>query len=238
MPSLGLGLGLQPVVMAGGAPAAFQPTNIADCVEWFRADLGITLNGADVAAWANQGTAGAARDIAQGVPADQPLFSAAGGPLGTPMVEFDGVSEYLRGIWVQAQPTQVFSVVFPSVSTTSPMTVWDGGPGNSRRAFTNGVATLAGFAGAQLQAGGLTIAAWQRAEIEYNGAAGSVRRNDLAPITGNIGANASNGLTLAAFGTIVQFADCRIAEWIEYSRILTGAEETEIRAYLTARYGI
>lgn len=68
--------------------AAFSPTQLSGCALWLRADLGITLNGGNVSAWANQGTLGGS--VSQGTGANQPAYSAAGGPNSRPALQFDG----------------------------------------------------------------------------------------------------------------------------------------------------
>lgn len=50
------------------------PLTESNCVLWLQADRGITLNGGDVAAWADQ--SGAGNNHAQGVAANQPLYVA------------------------------------------------------------------------------------------------------------------------------------------------------------------
>lgn len=62
---------------------------------WLRGDLGITLNGANVSAWADQGPDG--RDFAQGTAGDQPLFEASS-INSLPGLRFDsGNDEFLDG---------------------------------------------------------------------------------------------------------------------------------------------
>jgi len=55
--------------------------------------MGITLNGADVSAWADQSSNGF--DAVQATPADQPLYTGATLTNGKQAVQFDGVSENL-----------------------------------------------------------------------------------------------------------------------------------------------
>lgn len=55
------------------ADAAFVPTRLPGCALWLRADLGITLNGSTVSAWANQGTLGGSVSTATfQIPVDGP----------------------------------------------------------------------------------------------------------------------------------------------------------------------
>lgn len=70
----------------------WTPRRTQGCVLWLRADLGVTLNGSTVSAWANQGTLGGS--FTQGTAASQPTFSAAGGPNSRAALAFDG-GDYL-----------------------------------------------------------------------------------------------------------------------------------------------
>lgn len=67
----------------------FSPTQLSGCVLHLRADMGITLNGSTVSAWANQGTAGGS--ATQGTGSAQPTFTASGfGTASRPYLKFDG----------------------------------------------------------------------------------------------------------------------------------------------------
>lgn len=71
---------------------AWVPTILPGCPLWLRADLGVTLNGSTVSAWANQGTLGGS--CSQGTGAAQPTWSATGGPNSRAGLSFDG-GDYL-----------------------------------------------------------------------------------------------------------------------------------------------
>lgn len=82
----GIGIGISP--QFGGA-RGLDPSSIygSDLKLWLRADTGITLNGGDVAAWANAGALGGSFD--QGTPANQPLWTESDANLnGMPSVTF------------------------------------------------------------------------------------------------------------------------------------------------------
>lgn len=89
---LGVGLGLN---APGGA--IWSPLSLGSSLAlWLRADLGVTLNGATVSAWADQ--SGNGRHATQTTAADQPAFRAAGdarGIGGNASVDFDGASDSL-----------------------------------------------------------------------------------------------------------------------------------------------
>lgn len=57
-------------------PRAFSPLDIPNLAAWYRADMGITLNGATVSAWADQ--SGNARHMTQATAGKQPTYTAVG----------------------------------------------------------------------------------------------------------------------------------------------------------------
>lgn len=97
----------------------WTPRRIQGCVLWLRADLGITLNGATVASWANQGTLGGS--FTQGTAASQPTFSATGGPNSKAGLSFDGgdwlTSDLAASAWAFLHSAN--STVFVVWKTTS-----------------------------------------------------------------------------------------------------------------------
>lgn len=86
---LGLGIGL------GGGAAPWTPARLGSSLAlWLRADLGITLNGATVSAWADQ--SGRGTHFSQGTAANQPTFASADAGFGNkPSLVFDGTADYL-----------------------------------------------------------------------------------------------------------------------------------------------
>jgi hypothetical protein len=74
---------------------SFSPTQLTNVRLWLRADLGVTLNGADVDIWADQ--SGAGNDFSAAAAANQPLFIGLDAGFNQkPAVQFDGGSEWLR----------------------------------------------------------------------------------------------------------------------------------------------
>jgi hypothetical protein len=80
---------------SAGGGGSFTPTSLSGCVLWLRADLGVTLNGSTVSAWADQ--SGNGNNASQGTAASQPTYNATTGPGGTlPGITFDGTSDMLN----------------------------------------------------------------------------------------------------------------------------------------------
>jgi hypothetical protein len=71
------------------------PTSISNIAAWWRSDLGITLNGSTVSAWADQ--TGNGHHWTQGTAANQPTYTA-GQLNGQPGVVFDGSNDYMDAV--------------------------------------------------------------------------------------------------------------------------------------------
>lgn len=102
-----------------GITSRFLPIQLSGCALWLRADLGVTLNGSTVSAWANQGTAGGS--VTQGTAASQPTWSATGGPNSKAGLSFDGgdwlTSDLAASAWAFLHSAN--STVFVVWKTTS-----------------------------------------------------------------------------------------------------------------------
>lgn len=72
---------------AGGMSRFWTPTDIAGCQLWFRSDLGITTASGKVSGWTD--LTGKQRDLVQGLPSNQPTWSAST-INGQPTVDFGG----------------------------------------------------------------------------------------------------------------------------------------------------
>lgn len=231
-----IGIGVTPRDGGRAASGVLVPTDLAGCVEWYRAD-NVTLNGGDVSAWPNGGTAGAARDIAQATPALQPLYHATGGPNSQPYVEFDGIGQYLRGTWTQAQPHHVFLVAMISQTDTVGACILDGSSVATSEIYISGhgcTNATAGSAVGVVEPGD----AWARIEVAFNGASSRMRVGSTERDPCNAGSNDAGGLTIGCNGSLASYADGLVAEVIRYNRELSSVEITQVHAYLAARYGI
>lgn len=92
----------------GWTPAVLGPSRLR---LWLHADLGITLNGSDVSAWADQ--SGNGNDVAQSTPSKQPAYTGVVLTSGAQALDFDGVGHALTaGAFTVAETTHtVFAVV-------------------------------------------------------------------------------------------------------------------------------
>lgn len=82
---MGLGIGIP---SPGGGPPAWTPKSLGSTLKlWLRGDLGVTLNGSNVSAWADQ--SGNGNHVTQATGAKQPTFVASG-INNKPTLTFDG----------------------------------------------------------------------------------------------------------------------------------------------------
>jgi hypothetical protein len=221
--------------LRNGTPTGSPPGTPVLWLE--RPDL---YSGPTVSDWADQSSAG--RDVAQATAANQPILIPADDLAlapAQPYLHFDGADDYLNGTWVQAQPVHRFAACLISEDNGVGDAVIDGGAAASTaRIYRSGATNIGITAGTLLQVTGTTPDYWHRIEGGFNGASSRVRVDDVAPVTGNAGAATTGGCTLGATGIGSAPAQARIAEFIEYNRILTTAEQTQVHAYLAGKYGL
>lgn len=84
----------QLTLMGAGPTATFTPKSLPGLLAWYRSDLGVTLNGSNVATWADQ--SGSGFDLTQGTSAKQPAYTASSAVFGgRPCLRGDGVDDVL-----------------------------------------------------------------------------------------------------------------------------------------------
>ena len=113
-PPAGFGVQLQ------GQNYLVTPAQVPGLVGWWRADLGVTLNGSTVSAWADQ--SGAGNNVSQGVTGNQPTFNASDAHFnGAPSFTYNGTSSVLTAATLSptlAGLTTIAAVYFASTANT------------------------------------------------------------------------------------------------------------------------
>lgn len=235
--------------MPGGGVIVSPLTIFGNSLElWLRADLGITLNGSDVSAWADQsgssdnGGAGN-HHPAQGTAANQPPYNSSdAGYGGQPTLSFTGTRWLFSPVWTTA-PTTVgtFFIVCNFDGTAT---------GAAALCFNNSsVGTLYQTVGNDLryyQGTDLIIdtASTRAAKhiwgVDRNGASSNVYEDNVTAIkSGNPNNLGLNRIMVGSFdpvGTAPLIGT--VAEIISVNRLATTAERTATMKYLGARYGI
>lgn len=237
------------------AAAAFLPTSLSGLTAWLRADLGVTHSGNAVSLWADQ--SGNGRDFAQGVGASRPTLQATGGPNGTACVDFDGTNDLLTNGALSgfiAAGAYTLFVVFraDAISTgAGDATAYDNdGPiGDSsanfglfvRNAPSDQAVAYNWDGSSDVVALSCATATWHAAEQRHESGTLYARLHGTAEgsaASGNTMALTSNVRLGTVYATANQYFDGQIAEVVVYNRALSLSERQQVRAYLTARYGL
>lgn len=244
-----------PTVNIGG----FDPRNISGCKAWLRSDLGITLNGSNVSAWANQ-VPSVSANMTQATPANQPAYNS-GGLGGNPKITFNGSSHVLNWALTLGGAKTVI-VVLQSAS--------DPGAGLFRVLYSigNGSGAIAirfqgnsasypldfwvddGAGGGATGTVGYNVA-WGTNPLilcnTYNAGTNTATTSYTASRNGlSVTNSLSTGSTLAGQPAGVFGADVTnsryfagdVYEVLVYNRALSPDEQTAIFGYMRQRYGI
>jgi hypothetical protein len=218
-----------------GAASDFRPTQLAGCVLWLRSDLGITLNGSTVSAWADQ--SGNGNNATQGTGANQPTYSASdAGYAGRPSLSFDGTDDSMSSALAVNQPDTV--VVVANGTNGAQAELFDVDSGANRQAVidSNGLQV---FAGVTLAPGGnLNTKAVIAAQFHSTTSAFFRNNSQTAVASGDAGTNNMGNLCICGYQHASNFWTGKVVEFLVYNRILAPSEMSQLFAYLGARYGI
>lgn len=216
----------------GGSPPTFSGT----LKLWLRADLGITLNGSKVSAWADQ--SGNGNNVTQGTAADQPPYTAADSNFnGRPSVgPFSSTSYALNAsTFTISQPNTIYLVAY--AANTAQNVFFDG---SSSRQIIG-------------RAGATTWWIYAGTTVDANGANGNphafcltlssgtgtlyVDNSQTAAVSSTAGSDALTGLVVGV-GSGDAAPNGSIAEFLIYSGAHTTAQVQQVFRYLGARYGL
>lgn len=234
--------GIPPVGAVGSAPPPTTPLTIISSVgvlQWCRADLGITLNGSTVSAWADQ--SGAAADYAQGTAANQPAYTLADATLNNQAsMLFDGSNDRLDVTINLASGTWIW-FVFKTVTWTLNDRLFGGNAAGSNRYCVTQSATTPELRQAGSSAGpvnaGAAIDAWARMEAHFTGSVADYLKLIGTSVTGtNVGIAAATAFQIGC-NISTAFANIAVAEIVLCNGKPSAGELTAMDAYCTSRYG-
>lgn len=242
--AIGIGIGAQ----LGGAPS-FTPKSIAGIKSWVRADLGITIV-TGVSAWADQ--SGGGINWTQANTTLQPTIGS--GINGLPTLVFDGTGDRLQASNTVANTITNSSGTVYIVCKPTSLTITTATRANqAHRVFTD-TADYLGIGMQNAAAGVLasnydgtwdtasdtsaganvaTILTWM-----HGGGTLTVRRDNRTAVTTASGNTQLTSGTFCIGGSTTTFFTGEVAEVIVYNVALSGADDTAVRAYLSARYAI
>lgn len=213
---------------------------------WLRSDLGITLNGSNVSAWADQSGCGDAnRNVAQGTPANQPVYTASDANYGgQPSLSSAAAVRWLfSGVWNTnfPQPTTIFSAGTPS--STVGGRLYGGSTlnaGSRQEVLADTGPKWALFGGSVLD-GTTNSATRSVCCCVYNGNSSQIYVSDpVTPqVTGVGGTNTIDRIgILNTVDAAVGAASSEIVEIFVVSRACTASEIASSMNYMKARYGL
>lgn len=232
----------------GGGAARWLPTQLSSLEAWYRGDMGVTLNGSTVSAWADQ--SGNGRHLSNGTAAQQPTYVASSAGIGSrPALSFDGGDILSSSAFNLPRACSAFVVCG---TLTSRGMVLEHGSGDGFYMYAAGNAAAAVFGATGLgyhRAFQSPVSTWMPANSHnamiYDEISPPVLRSSdglITPTSTDGGAQASqvrskalnvgarSGLSLAHTG--------QIAEVVLYSRALTAGEIAAVELYLSNRYGV
>ena len=238
-----LGAGSPIVGVVHQQPRYANPRDVPNLTLWLRGDMGITLNGATVSAWADQ--SGSGNDVSQATAANQPTFRASG-INGQPDLDFDGgdslVSAAALSAFFGAQAKSLYLVT--SIDTIA----------GDRNLFGDNAGGFF-FARSSAVADRLDLFNWDGAayDIATQSAAADTKyivhaRHDTSNIYLSLNGGTENTVASGAT-TNLTFAmtlgrgtggllDGKIAEVVAYNRALNASERALMLDYLKARYSV
>jgi hypothetical protein len=235
------------VASAGLGVTSFTPRSIAGCIWWLRADQGITLNGANVSAWADiSGIGDPNRNATQATGAQQPPFNPSSTALGNrPAVTFTaGSGQVLNTGAFSIAPSDPCTVFFAGKMGTATSTRAFGAlVGNNDRAFDyNAVTGAIGLTESATLTTTLTPTVAIAVVCVFNGASSKLFISaKTAVATGNVGTaptvtgfsvgNVNSGGANTTFGG-------DMGEIGAYGRALSDSEAGQLIGYLGQRYSI
>lgn len=237
---LGIGTGPGHAAVYGGI---WTPRALGSSLElWLRADMGVTLNGSTVSAWADQ--SGNGRNATQGTAANQPTYVTGDPLLGNQAsLDFDGTNDTIAtaafGSAV-AQPCTWMVVAASDNIAAAQRHAVDGVGANRHVLYQSATGACEAFISATITSG---ATAWlNRSRImimEANGASAAmyVDGHTTPKGTGNTGAVTVTGVRISSFNGSAQFWSGTIAEVVLVSGCSTSIRQN-LATYAARRYGI
>jgi hypothetical protein len=209
------------------------------CLQSVQSDLGITLNGSTVSAWADQ--SGNGKHYSQGTPGSQPTYNATG-LNGRPTLLFDGTNDSLASTLnlplVTITPSFVWMVfrhvTFPGVRRVV------GATGNVNViAITHGGATSTYMQNASgVNANATALSTWYRLEALFLGTTSDYLKVGAAPVTGTSSGTAAgfNGREIGSAAASL-FSNIEVAALMYFNAAPSAGELSALSAAVTAMYG-
>jgi len=216
-------------VRRGAAAAVFDPSDITGLVYEIDLRTGVTLNGADISAVADQ--SGEGNDQLQASAGAQPLFVAS-----PASALFDGVDHFMETAgFTLNQPFTRF-ILFKQITWTANRYIGDGASEDVTYIYQSGVSPNLKFGagGSELSNNGLVLDTYGVLTIIGDGASSAIIVNDGTPVTGNAGAGNPGGLALGSNGIGGGPSNIQVKADLAYDSHLSAADITSVTDYLNS----
>lgn len=228
------------------ATSAFDPSTVANMQGWWKADGVLyqdsarttlaTADGDPVGSFSD--ASGSSRHMAQATTTKRPLLRlGANGINSLPVLQLDGVDDWMRVTWASiAQPATIYAVLKLVVAANTPHII-DGGAYEENLLWVPGTADWTAEFGVNLHSGVTMNTSAHLFVMKVNGAS-STFVVDSTSVSGNMGTVASTGMAIGATGGAAGDApSVKIGEVIRYNALTATGDDTAIRAYLKSKWG-
>jgi hypothetical protein len=216
--------------LARGRPERFAAT------AWYRADRNITI-ATGVSTW---GPILGTGNLSQGTAANQPAYSATGGPNARGTVTGDGVNDFMTGgVALNAQGTWLVAAKYLAAFSAN-ATLYDGNSTNQNRLFRSGSTGYTMFAGSSLAISGVTPESWHIIVSDWANTASTLyEEQTLRGGPGTSGAGVPGAMTILSIPTgASDWSNASIGELVAFGRNITTSERNRVTNYMRAWNGI
>lgn len=203
----------------------------------FDAAKGITLNGSDVSAWADD--SGTGNDLAQATALDQPAFNAS-----NVSVDFDGTNDFMAlsgTTWVGGNKSQPHTVIGAFAFSGGGVRVcYAGLTGTTEMNMHISSGDYRINAGVTLAALATTVTSASKIHTNvYNTTSGKMYIGGGATIaSGNVGTELTEGLVIGANPSGTSTAILSMKYLVIFNKLLTDSEMDSVGFYLQNRYAL
>jgi hypothetical protein len=221
-------------------PSTFNPTDLSNLALWLRSDLGITLNGSNVSAWADQ--SGNGNNFSAN--SAGPLYTGSDSSFGgQPSLGGASNADWLIGptteniIGASSTAAEYFMAILPDNTSDHPIS-----QGFSDLTYFYFSGQIYDSFYTTPRVNGLSSGVSSGSFVYNANSSGSnwnafVNGSSIFSSTSQT-FNFINDINFTLFGALSAIWQGKMAEIIVYSRVLTSIERGQVNTYLSSRYGI